>query len=49
MNDDLEFVNHIVALLGSFGEVEAKRIFGGFGIFHAGLMIALISDGCQYS
>ena len=49
MNDDLEFVNHIVALLGSFGEVEAKRIFGGFGIFHAGLMIALNFAGSQYS
>jgi TfoX/Sxy family transcriptional regulator of competence genes len=33
MNDDLEFVNPIVALLGPFGEVEAKRMFGGFGIF----------------
>ena len=49
MNDDLEFVSHIVALLGTFGEVEAKRMFGGFGIFHAALMIALISDGSQYS
>ena len=49
MNDDLEFVNHIVDLLGPFGEVEAKRMLGDFGIFHAGLMIALISGGSQYS
>ena len=49
MNDDLGFVNHVVVLLGTFGEVEAKRMFGGFGTFHAGLMIALISGGSQYS
>jgi TfoX/Sxy family transcriptional regulator of competence genes len=35
MNDDLEFINPIVALLDTFGEVEANRMFGGFGIFHA--------------
>jgi DNA transformation protein len=48
MSDDREFANHIVDLLGPFGDVEAKRMFGGFGIFHAGLMIALISDGSLY-
>ena len=36
MNDDLEFVNHIAGLLDRFGKVEARRMFGGFGIFDAG-------------
>ena len=48
MADQREFANHILDLLDSFGAVEAKRMFGGFGIFHQGLMIGLISDGSLY-
>ena len=48
MTDQREFANHILDLLDSFGPVEAKRMFGGFGIFHQGLMIGLISDGSLY-
>jgi len=48
VSDNREFANHIVDLLGSFDSVEAKRMFGGFGIFNAGLMIGLISDGNLY-
>jgi len=48
MADAREFANHVVDLLEPFGPVEAKRMFGGFGIFHQGLMIGLISDGSLY-
>jgi DNA transformation protein len=48
MADQREFANHVVDLLEPFGAVEAKRMFGGFGLFHQGLMIALISDGNLY-
>lgn len=43
-----EFANHIVDLLDPFGPCEAKRMFGGFGIFHQGLMFGLIADGNLY-
>jgi len=39
----------IVGLIDPFGKVEARRMFGGFGIFDAGLMITLIFDDSQYS
>jgi DNA transformation protein len=48
MADQWEFANHIVELLEPFGPVEAKSMFGGLGIFHQGLMIALVADGSLY-
>jgi DNA transformation protein len=43
-----EFATHIVDLLDPFGPCEARRMFGGFGIFHQGLMFGLIADGDLY-
>jgi DNA transformation protein len=48
MTAKAEFANHIVDLLDAFGAVEAKRMFGGFGIFHQGLIIGLVADGSLY-
>ena len=43
-----ELATHIVDLLDSFGPCEARRMFGGFGIFHQGLMFGLIADSSFY-
>jgi len=43
-----EFATHVVDLLHPFGPCEARRMFGGFGIFHQGLMFGLISEGSLY-
>jgi len=43
-----DFASHIVDLLEPFGRCEAKRMFGGYGIFHQGLMFGLIADGSLY-
>jgi len=48
MTEAREFATHIVDLLEPFGPCEARRMFGGFGIFHQGLMFALIADGSLY-
>ena len=48
MSEQQEFATHITDLLVPFGPCESKRMFGGFGIFHQGLMIALIADGSLY-
>ncbi len=45
MAGEREFATHVVDLLDRFGPCEAKRMFGGYGIFHQGLMFALIADG----
>lgn len=45
---DSEFVAHVVELLDGFGDVNARRMFGGYGIFRDGLMFALIADDELY-
>ncbi len=48
MSASQDFATHIVDLLEAFGSCEARRMFGGFGIFHQGLMFGLIDDGNLY-
>ena len=48
MSEAQEFATHIVDLLDTFGPCEARRMFGGYGIFHQGLMFALIANGSLY-
>ena len=48
MNEAGELATHVVDLLDGFGPCEARRMFGGYGIFHQGLMFALIADGNLY-
>ncbi len=31
-----------------FGPVQARRMFGGYGIYHEGLMFALVADDVLY-
>ena len=35
-------------LFASLGGVEARRMFGGWGVYHRGLMFALVSDDTLY-
>ncbi len=48
MSAEREFATHVVDLLDRFGPCDAKRMFGGYGIFRQGLMFALIADGNLY-
>ena len=48
MSQQQEFAAHVIDLLETFGPCEARRMFGGVGIFRQGLMIALIADGNLY-
>jgi DNA transformation protein and related proteins len=43
-----EYVAHLVDLLQFIGPVEAKSMFGGFGIFLEGLMFGLVADNELY-
>jgi DNA transformation protein len=46
MSDD--FVDYVMELLGPFGTVVARRMFGGHGIYLDGLMFAIVSDDMLY-
>ena len=43
-----EFVRSLHEVFERFGRIEAKRMFGGHGIYHEGRMFALVASGVLY-
>jgi DNA transformation protein len=48
MNQQNEFVGFVMDSLAMLGPVQAKRMFGGYGIFQQGRMFAIIIGDCLY-
>lgn len=46
MSDD--FVDYVMELLGPFGTVRPRRMFGGHGVYLDGLMFAIVSADALY-
>ena len=45
MND---FVENLHDVFSDFGRLQIRRMFGGCGIYHDGLMFALVASDCLY-
>lgn len=43
-----DFVDYLHELFTDFGPIEAKRMFGGHGVYYSGLMFGLIADDTLY-
>lgn len=43
-----DYVIYLLELLDNFGDVEAKSMFGGFGLYLDGLMFAIVADDALY-
>lgn len=43
-----EFTRFLTEQLAGFGEVSIRKMFGGAGIYRAGLMFALVADDTLY-
>jgi DNA transformation protein len=43
-----EFVEHVVEMMRPFGAVEAKAMFGGWGLYHRGAFFALVTGDTLY-
>ena len=43
-----EYVEYLEEVFGQFGPIQPRRMFGGYGIFHKGLMFALVADDTLY-
>lgn len=43
-----EFVNHLKEVFALFGPIRAKRMFGGYGVYHDELMFGLVADDVLY-
>lgn len=44
MASSQEFVEHVLDLLAPLGRVEARRMFGGHGVYARGAMLGLLDD-----
>lgn len=43
-----EFIEFLKEVLSPLGAIHAKKMFGGYGIYHDGLMFALVEDDVLY-
>jgi len=43
-----EFLGYVLDQLAAWGEVRAKRMFGGAGLYHQGTMFGLVADDVAY-
>jgi DNA transformation protein len=43
-----EFIDYVMELLGPFGTVRTRRMFGGYGVYLDGLMFALVFEDALY-
>lgn len=48
MRSVTDFLEHVLDTLRIFGPVEAKRMFGGWGLYHEGVFFALIAEDLLY-
>ena len=42
------FVKYLLDMLSDLGDVRSRSMFGGYGIYHDGVMIGLIASGVFY-
>jgi DNA transformation protein and related proteins len=43
-----EFVEFVVETMRAFGEVEARPMFGAWGLYHQGAFFAIVADDTLY-
>lgn len=43
-----EFVNYLHEVFADFGNISSRKMFGGHGIYHQGLMFGLVADDELY-
>ncbi|MBA7611322.1 hypothetical protein ES703_18542 [subsurface metagenome] len=43
-----EYLDFVMEKLGPIGDITSRAMFGGYGIFHQGLMFAVISEDVLY-
>ena len=43
-----EFTDYLQEVFAQFGPVQARRMFGGYGLYHEGVMLGLVADDTLY-
>jgi len=47
-NPTSQYVEYLKEVFEQFGPIHPRRMFGGYGLFHKGLMFGLVADGVLY-
>jgi DNA transformation protein len=48
MKKHSEYIDFLNEVFEEFGPIEARKMFGGYGIYHDGLMFALVAENTLY-
>lgn len=48
MSGDASYIDYLRELLSGLGEIAARRMFGGYGLYHDGLMVAIVVEQRLY-
>jgi len=48
MKKSNEFIEYLLELMHDLGDVKARAMFGGYGLYHDGIMFALVADEVLY-
>lgn len=48
MKQELSYVSHIQDLLAPIGNVHARAMFGGYGLFYQNMMFAIVTENTLY-
>lgn len=43
-----DYVEYLKEVFSEFGPIQPRRMFGGYGVFHKGLMFGLVADDSLY-
>lgn len=43
-----EFTDYLQEVFEHFGTIQSRKMFGGYGIYHDGVMFALVADDALY-
>jgi len=43
-----QYVEYLKEVFSEFGPIQPRRMFGGYGIFHKGLMLGLVAEDTLY-
>lgn len=43
-----EFVDYLKEIFSSLGPITSRKMFGGYGIYHDGVMFGLVADDILY-
>ncbi len=43
-----EFIDYLHEIFEEFGLIDARRMFGGYGIYHDGIMFGLVENNTLY-